>query len=742
MPQVDFDFEHSARLNDDDRLQYMKSVIEQTTASWGQNPLDVEFLRSCGYDEKLASELESGVVLPLIEGEEDVVQLPNHKSMAECCEHASREWDRLAGLGKVQFVGSQKPDWLWLMPCAGVIKERPGAEQEEDWLKRFKLRLIVDMRRGLVNSRLDWQQRKLKFGTLEECCFRLQKGGWQIIVDCADCFFNWPISGQSRYLLGFYDEHKKRYGFYCAVPFGLRVGPEINDSHLKEVLRCFSVGIGATDPPVDFVDDLYDTRPEKEQAWKLMESLVLFLLRAGIPPTTKKQGLVPPSQSVDYTGWNIKSVDMTVSVPPEKAEKGIDRARNVIEANKRNSLHVSELVSCVGFLNHLAQLILAGRRHLSELWGAITETGIHLLWAKRKKHDPKVQIGLDGIRELEWWIKTLAEPSALVRPIAQIVGADGSCSGSLWTARSPDFEQIEKLLRDPSVRDIATFETDASGKHGWSYVRCVDDPKVISGTWKQTCKYDADIDLEDDINTKELYVIVRLLEDLGQVLRDQGTTRIFVRSDNRNAVRCVNKRYSKDSGAMNTLCGRIDEAELEFGVLILAKHIGGKANVTSDAGSRRAEFESSYNRDPMKEVSISTKLFNAIEKRFGQKFTIDAFADPDGQNARCEQYLSIKTSAFFHDFRGEITWAFPPPAVAYDWLKKVRDDGVVGVTIIVMNKKMWRRHQLDWIEKHFVRIMSCQPNCKPFREFALRQNGSRYEKAYTCFHRIEVVRLR
>jgi hypothetical protein len=266
--------------------------------------------------------------------------------------------------------------------------------------------------------------------------------------------------------VGFFDPVRGEYGRYCFVPFGLRVGPEINDDCVKETLRCYAQKF-QQNAPVDFVDDLYNAFALKEDAWVGPETLVWFLLRAGIAPMTKSGGLVAPTTKVTYVGWEICSESMLVTVPEDKAAKGIGRVREVMDANKHNQLRVSTVVSCVGFLSHVSNLVLAGRRHLSELWGAITESGIQEMWQKKKKVDPIIRLDLDAIRELEWWLQTLACPEALTRPIAQIVGPSGSIGGTLWSTRSPDFEAIEAILRDPELRaGVAVFESDASGSFG------------------------------------------------------------------------------------------------------------------------------------------------------------------------------------------------------------------------------------------------------------------------------------
>ena len=59
----------------------------------------------------------------------------------------------MENLGKMQFwePGAERPPGLHVNPCAAVVKDRPGCSPSDPEELRTKLRIIVDLKRSLVD---------------------------------------------------------------------------------------------------------------------------------------------------------------------------------------------------------------------------------------------------------------------------------------------------------------------------------------------------------------------------------------------------------------------------------------------------------------------------------------------------------------------------------------------------------------------------------------------------------------
>ena len=742
MPSVAYDFGLSKTLPDGVRLQYLRDSIEASSSKWpAGTTLDFEFLESVGFDADLLARLRDGIKLPLVNENVPVVQLPNHPSLRECSKHASEEWSRLERLGKVRFLGRTKPHDVFIIPIAGIIKPRQGLENEPDltFLQRFKLRLIIDLKRGKVNEYVQYARRKLQFGTLEAVVNKMTKSCWCFILDLADCFFNIPIHQSSQRLLGFFDEVRQEYGVYTHCPFGLECGPQLNDDLVKELLRCFVVWSNGAFPglvdsaPVDFVDDLFDCSGSKSKCWLKLEALAYFFLRCGVRPSTKKSGLVPPSQKVTYVGWIISSIAMIAEVPDDKAQKGIKLGQEILEANAAGSLRMNLLMSGMGFFNHIAQLIVQGRRQLGELWAIVNSTGIHDCWRKGKHPNPLVKLSDEAVRECQWWMSTLTSPPALQRRFVSLQNG-----ATLWTAKSPDFQAIEEILKSPPA-DVRVFESDAAKTKGWGYWSCSEE-YVRNGMWGDALPQDKP-SFDDEINLKELWCMVHLVETESQRWRDEGVLRVMIRCDNEAACLAVNRRFSKSSKQMNVLCQRLDSLEANGQFLVIAKWIPGINNPVADAASRQKLFADDFNKDPLKDVFLSPKLFKMIQERYihaaKKKLAIDAFAT--SENAQLPDFYSPERSAFIQQIDADTpVYAFPPPAIAHKWLEHVVRNGLQGAIVLVMNPKMWNKNVTRWIENRFLRFCCFDAGSRPFRTLI---SGGRHQSLRT-HHEIWVVRPR
>ena len=156
------------------------------------NALQLEAMRSLGASPELLERWEFG--WPVARDTLVPADAPSHPSLAASAARVSAEWDRLAALGKIVWFaeGAPKPAKLHVNPCAAIVKDRPGADPSLAEELRTKLRVIVDLRRGGVNSIA--VDEGVDFASLEKVLGLMRPRDFVWVIDLTDAFYNWPVA--------------------------------------------------------------------------------------------------------------------------------------------------------------------------------------------------------------------------------------------------------------------------------------------------------------------------------------------------------------------------------------------------------------------------------------------------------------------------------------------------------------------------------------------------------------------
>jgi hypothetical protein len=168
-------------------------------------------------------------------------------------------------------------------------------------------------------------------------------------------------------------------------------------------------------------------------------------------------------------------------------------------------------------------------------------------------------------------------------------------------------------------------ETDASKLHGWSYHLC-SSGRVVSGEWPEDWMRVEHAANSKEINYKELWVVLRCLEQERGFLRGW---RVLFRVDNKAAEHYVNVRYG-DVPSLESLAERIEAAEAAAACWALARHLRGAYNSIADLGSRDPEFARRWASDEFRTAMLRRDLVAALARTLGWTFTIDVFSDRPG----------------------------------------------------------------------------------------------------------------
>lgn len=462
--------------------------------------------------------------------------------------------------------------------------------------------------------------RHFKMDHINVVMSQLPQGCFMTSVDITQAYHSLGVAMWDRDWLQF-QFHGERLRFTC-MPNGLSPGPRIFTRLMKVLFSTVEPTEGVS--MTFYIDDtlVYGLNAAAVIAHTL--KVIARLQQAGFTVNFKKSILIP-AQTIEYLGFKIDSVTLTLTVP----------------AKKQNSL-----LELIGHYLHRKQATI---RHFSSLVGKLIATAP----------------GNDRAKVL---CKVLQQ--ALIRAVIRR-NMDFSASLNLthkmkrclqeWASHIPQAvcEYTEKEVQ-------MTLFTDSS-LTGWGFFW--EDGKVEYGeSW---CEDMAN----EHINVLELEAI-RLtllhLQDncLGKHLH------LFV--DNTTAIACLRRGGSTSSYDCNDTTEAIYRLCWKEGITFMVTYCPSKENVHADRASRA--FETSA------EWGLDTITLHLLDTTFG--FTdIDLFASPC--NAVCDKFVTLvydyrayKVDAWSFSWKNMNTHIFPPFHLVGRVLRKILTDRPRGRLIV------------------------------------------------------------
>jgi hypothetical protein len=276
--------------------------------------------------------------------------------------------------------------------------------------------------------------------------------------------------------------------------------------------------------------------------------------------------------------------------------------------------------------------------------------------------------------------------------------------------KSPEFERWPALARSGEIQVV---ETDASKLHGWSYHLC-SSGRVVSGEWPEDWMRVEHATNSKEINYKELWVVLRCLEQERGFLRGW---RVLFRVDNKAAEHYVNVRYG-DVPSLESLAERIEAAEAAAACWALARHLRGAYNSIADLGSWDPEFARRWASNEFRTAMLRRDLVAALARTPGWTFTIDVFSDRPGWTSHASHWRCPEVTGFEADLRSECAWLFPPREIlrpVLEWLSGKIKDGSLGNALLILpedKQAPWFRPQLL---RHFKQVQRWPAKSDLFR---------------------------
>ena len=471
---------------------------------------------------------------------------------------------------------------------------------------------------NLKNLNLYAAKFHFKMDTLHTITKLIEKNCFMASIDLKDAYYSVPIAREDRKYLRFIWQDTL-FQFTC-LPNGLSCAPRKFTKLMKPALTDLHLRGYVSSA---YIDDLYLQGQTYTDCVHNVIDSVTRIDSLGLVAHPDKS-VFNPSQQLEFLGFILNSVLMTICLTPEKAA-GLKTACQALLTNP--SPTIRELARVVGKIVSSFPGVMYGPLY----YRLLERDKIRALQINRWDFDKRVSLTPGAKSELSWWT-------------TNVTG-----SHNVLTREAP----------------TCTLTTDAS-KLGWGAVL---GEQSTGGLWSST-------ENQKHINYLELFAAFLGLQTFCSSYHD---CHIRLMIDNTTAVAVLNHMGTSHSDPLNELTKEIWLWCITRKIWISAAHIAGKCNVQSDSESRHSVTETEW-------MLNNTLLSNALnELDFTPE--IDLFASRlNAQFYRYAAYRpdpgAWAVDAFTIDWSLLKFYAFPPFSVIPAVLKKIKEDKATGVCVL------------------------------------------------------------
>ena len=476
-------------------------------------------------------------------------------------------------------------------------------------------RLILNLKK--LNSKVPYHHFKME--TLDTILKLVSKGCFMAKLDIKQAYYSVPIKEEHTKLLKF--RFNNDLFKFLVLPNGYSQGPRKFTKLMRvpmSFLRKLKIIIAA------YIDDLFTKARSYNECLRNILSIVEVLTSLGFYINWEKS-VLEPSNILEFLGFLINSIDMTVKLTPTKKQKIIQLANQVLNSTGPTIRTVAKLL---GKFTSSMPAVMFGKLH----YRALERDKISALKHKKGNFDKVMHISFEAGQDIHWWITNL----------------DNSFNVIYHT------------------NPAHTIKTDASSTIGWG--ACFGNFST-GGLFTQTEK-------ESHINVLEIkggfFGLKALCDNL-------SNTHIKILMDNTTAVQCVNNMGSCRSVEIDKIVHNVWEWAISKQNWITAAHIPGVLNVVADLESRKAEIRTEW--------KLAEVEFLRIKAAFPIVLDIDLFASRI--NAQLKLFVAyrpdpdaIYIDAFTICWKTLNFYAFPPFSIISRTLQKIIYDKATGVLVV------------------------------------------------------------
>ena len=515
------------------------------------------------------------------------------------------------GNGEIEFINNEIEILIEKQVLKYVEKE------EGQWISNIflrpksngKFRMILDLTE--LNKLIPYEH--FKMFSLKTALDLIQEGDWMASADLSDAYYTIPINENYKKFLRF--QWKGNTLEYQVLPNGLSPGPRIFTKLLKPLYAEMGERGHVSFP---YIDDSFVMGKNEKHCAAAVGDLVQGFQNLGFTINREKSVLIP-TQKLTFLGFDIDSVQMTVSLTEDKVEKFLDLSNKIVKTEKPIIRDVAGLVGVMVAYSPAVEYAGAHFKHLEK-------DKIKALKRAKGNFEDRMWLSEKALGNIQWWRENLNN--------ARIIRRD---------------EPTVELFTDASLE-------------GWG---AHTDIEQTGGRWHNTEMA--------HINVLELKAILFGLQSLCKNLK----THIRIRTDNTTALAYVKNMGGTKSTECLDVASEIWEWAQQNGCWLSITHIPGVDNVLADLRSRKFKdhLEWSLSDDIFKDIckAFGKPKIDMFASRLNKKLTKYVSWEPAPDN--------WKTDAFSFSWTNEFIYCFPPFSLIPRVVRKIQRDGARAIVV-------------------------------------------------------------
>lgn len=322
-----------------------------------------------------------------------------------------------------------------------VISEHESGEFISNIFTRTKangkIRIILNLKP--LNRFIAYEHFKMEH--LDFVCDLVNTNDWFGSIDLSDAYFSVPIDqAHCKYLKFLWRD--KLY-MYKVMVFGLCSAPRIFTRICKPLLAMLR-GTHHVRCSL-YIDDMIIMGKTRDEVKSKMAIASNLLQSLGFTINCDKSVFVP-SQVITHLGFQINSVDMSVSLPKDKI--ATLRKKCKLALKQSNCISIREVASLVGVFIAYCQGCKWGKLFYRDL----ERDKIKALKSSKGDFDTIMSISQEGIANIEWWLSDeilipedfgVHRYDAILCSDASLQGWGGFCgeirTGGMWSSTEQAF---------------------------------------------------------------------------------------------------------------------------------------------------------------------------------------------------------------------------------------------------------------------------------------------------------------
>lgn len=464
-------------------------------------------------------------------------------------------------------------------------------------------------------------KQKFRMEGLREATLLMTPGVYMTKIDIKSAFFHLPVHPAHQRFLGI--QWQGETLVFTSLPFGLTICPRVFSKTMGAVMR-YLRGMGVRS--VFYIDDILIFGETQNQCAKNTQATVRTLLQLGFEVSWKKCTLTP-TQRIEFLGFILDSLRMTVGVAEEKMREARFLVRDAL---KRQTLSCRQLAKVVGKVVALRPAILGVLLRTVFLEKQKEDT----LQRNGGNWDATMTLSQESTQDLQWFL-TIENPEVPVRP-----------PQPTWVV-----------------------ETDAC-EQGWGATVT---NKTLQYTFRCHETWTEEDVRVDSVNVLELLGGKRTFETCPEI-RD---TAVLWKTDN-STVRWDCTKWKSTSLEMNPVLRELLDMIQQRHIQLTVIHIPGKTNIVPDRLSRWVDAN---------DYQLHPRIFREVQRQTPWELTVDGMAS--ARNKLLPRFWSLVrepgaagVNFFVQDLAQEIPWINPPFNLVFKTLMHIKEQGARALVVL------------------------------------------------------------